>query len=51
MWKAPLDHAANFDDAFLGTDFVTGEIVTYQLAVPTPEEVARMLEHTFRIAK
>lgn len=41
-----VGHAANFDDAFLETGFVASEIVAYQLAVPLPKEVARMLACT-----
>ncbi|MNF91650.1 hypothetical protein D3C84_742600 [compost metagenome] len=43
---AGVGHAANFGDAFLETGFVASEIVAYQLAVPLPKEVARMLACT-----
>lgn len=43
---ADVCHAANFGNALLETGFVAREIVAYQLAVPLPKEVARMLACT-----
>jgi hypothetical protein len=40
---AGVSHAADFGHAFLEASFVASEGVTYQLAIPGTEEVARML--------